>query len=225
MAIDLSEAAEPVEEYGCFQDIFIRRLRPGARAVDPDPGTLISPVDGVLTTRGEVRAGTVVQAKGIDYSLEALVEDAAVARSFEGGLFFTLYLRPKDYHRIHSPLRARLVRERTLGGALLPVKPYMIRSVPELLARNERLWLLLDGELGRVLVVCVAAAGVGTVTTEHGGQPLEKGDELAAFNLGSTVIVFCEPGRMRPAPGLTVGDEVRMGQALACAGALLARRG
>ena len=218
MGIDLSEAELPLSGYRTFSDLFVRRLQPGARPVDAAADVLVSPVDGQLTMRGEVCRGCVVQAKGIDYSLAQLLLDAELAAALDGGQFFTLYLRPKDYHRIHAPVAGRLIRRRTVGGRLLPVKPYMVRNVGDLLARNERLWLLLEGELGRVVVVCVAAAGVGTVTVSPGleeGATLEKGQDLAAFNIGSTVIVFAEAGWRLGAEPIALGDEVRVGQPLA----------
>jgi phosphatidylserine decarboxylase len=218
MGIDLTEAELPASAYRTFSDLFVRRLQPGARPIDTAPDALVSPVDAELTTRGEVRRGCVVQAKGIDYSLPQLLEDAALADSLEGGQFFTLYLRPKDYHRIHAPLAGRVLSHRTVGGRLLPVKPYMVRNVGDLLARNERLWFLLESELGRVVVVCVAAAGVGTITVAEGlreGTQVEKGQEIAAFNIGSTVIVFAEAGCRLGAEPIALGEGVRVGQPLA----------
>jgi phosphatidylserine decarboxylase len=228
MGMDLSEAELPVSAYRTFSDLFVRRLQPGARPIDVAPDALVSPVDAELTTRGEVQRGCVVQAKGIDYSLPQLLDDAALADSLEGGQFFTLYLRPKDYHRIHAPVSGRLLGQRTVGGRLLPVKPYMVRNVGDLLARNERLWFQLEGELGRVVVVCVAAAGVGTITVAEGlresgvgrsgapkGAQVQKGQEIAAFNIGSTVIVFAEAGcHLQPAQ-IMLGEGVRVGQPLA----------
>jgi phosphatidylserine decarboxylase len=228
--MDLTEAELTISEYPCFRDLFVRRLRRGARPVDPAPDVIVSPVDGVLTTSGAVESGTLVQAKGIEYSVAELVGDARLGRELEGGMFFTLYLRPKDYHRIHSPFRGAVASVRLLNGGLFPVKPYMVRNLPDLMVRNERLVVLLETGAGRMVVVCIAAAGVGTIArgvdgvTSVDGElaekvALDKGAELAAFNLGSTVILLVESNQGTAVP-LPPGREIRMGQALARIGHL-----
>ncbi len=225
VGMDLTEAELAISEYPRFRDLFVRRLRAGARRIDPAEGVVVSPVDGVLTTSGTVARGAVLQAKGIGYSVARLVDDEDLGRDLEGGCFFTLYLRPKDYHRIHSPFRGIVASARVVGGGLFPVKPYMVRNLPDLMLRNERLVVQLETQIGRVVVVCVAAAGVGTITLGLDGVargngelpqsvPLDKGAELAAFNLGSTVILLVEPNQVTPLP-LPPGCEVRVGQALA----------
>jgi phosphatidylserine decarboxylase len=215
--MDLSEAEHPIAEYESFGELFVRRLSPGARPIDPAP--VVSPVDGLLSELGETREGRLIQAKGIDYSLAELLDDASLARRLTGGAFFTLYLRPRDYHRIHTPVGGRVRGDRRVPGRLFPVKPYMVRNQPGLFSENERLVIELESEeLGAVAVVCVAAAGVGTITAcfATGETPsLQKGDELAAFNLGSTVIVLFERARVVAADGIRAGQELRVGQPLA----------
>ena len=217
LGIDMSEAELPLADYSSFHELFVRRLQPGLRPVDRAEGAVVSPVDGCVTTFGRVEQDRLIQAKGIDYTLEELLEDSELARELEGGTFVTLYLRPHDYHRIHAPLAGVIASVRRIPGTLFPVKPYMVRSVRGLLCRNERVVTVLETELGRVGVVCVAAAGVGTITISADpwrGARLSRGDELASFNLGSTVIVILGPGRVTLEP-LQAGQEIRVGQALA----------
>lgn len=216
VGIDLSEAELPLADYASFREIFVRRLQPGLRPPDGDNEAVVSPVDGCVTTFGTVERDRLIQAKGIDYGLGELLEDSDLAHELEGGTFVTLYLRPHDYHRIHCPVAGQLASVRRIPGTLFPVKPYMVRSMKRLLCRNERIVAVLNTELGKVAVVCVAAAGVGTVTVSVDpwqGAHLPRGGELAAFNLGSTVIVLLGPGRVVLGP-LRAGQEIRVGQVL-----------
>jgi phosphatidylserine decarboxylase len=215
LGVDLSDAEHPLVEYPCFHDLFVRRLQPGARPVDGSSDSVVSPVDARVSTRGIVDHGALVQAKGIDYPLADLVDDPALAAQLDGGAYVTLYLRPHDYHRIHCPLDAEVVSVRSIAGTFFPVKPYMVRSLRGLFCRNERVVIQLQTAMGRVVLVCVAAAGVGTITVAADApQHLAKGDELAAFNIGSTVILLTEPNQVILEP-LVEGQEIRMGQVVA----------
>ncbi|MBK8480134.1 MAG: phosphatidylserine decarboxylase [Proteobacteria bacterium] len=227
LGIDAAEAELPLDQYASVGEFFARRLRAGARAVDPRATTLVSPVDGTVTACGTVRGSRLLQAKGIDYEVSELLGDARLAARFEGGVYLTIYLHPRDYHRIHAPVAGSLRTLRRIAGALLPVQHWVVDRVPGLFVRNERLVFELAGALGPLALVCVGAAGVGLITTtvpEGPGsftvftRPLEvdKGQELAAFRLGSTVILLAAADRT----GLLVarGDVVRMGQAVAQGG-------
>jgi phosphatidylserine decarboxylase len=224
VGMNLSETELSLEDYATFHELFVRRLQPGCRPIFPGDDVLVSPVDGCLTAFGGVRSDMVIQAKGVDYSLSRLIGDSQLAEEFDSGTFLTLYLRPKDYHRIHCPLPATITRTQRIPGSLYPVKPYMTRNLRGLFTQNERLVLLLDSSLGKVLMVCVAAAGVGTISTSFGQENgrslgkagpirLEKGEEIAVFHLGSTVILFFEPGRLALSE-LEPGRELLMGEAL-----------
>ena len=239
--IDMSEAESPIGSYATLEDLFLRRLRPGARRIDPDPTALISPVDGSVGAVGEVANGTLLQVKGRPYSLARLLDDDAEAARFEGGRYATLYLSPRDYHRIHAPVSGTVGRATLIPGALMPVFDEAVAAVEELFTRNERLVTYLDSpDAGRVAVVKVGATLVGrislaydpTVRTNRAGQlrrrleyepahALTKGAELGAFELGSTVVVVTEPGRVE-LDRLESDAVVRMGQRL---GVVCARRG
>ena len=225
MGIDMSEAEHVVTEYRSFGDLFVRRLRDDRRPVDEDAASVVSPVDGSLSAFGEAVAGEMIQAKGIDYRLDDLLENDALADQLRGGTYLTLYLQPKDYHRIHCPVAAEVRSIRQIKGTLFPVKPYMVRNLKGLFTRNERVVFELDSEVGKMAMVCVAAAGVGNITTVYDvgrrnppyrslSSTVRKGDEVAAFNLGSTVILVFAPDRVEM-EDLSLGQPVQMGQRLA----------
>jgi phosphatidylserine decarboxylase len=231
--IDLSECGE-LSGFRTFGEFFARPLRPGLRPVAPGDEVVVSPVDAVVSEAGLSREGKLVQAKGIDYTVAALVGDERVGARLAGGSYATLYLSPRDYHRIHFPLGGRVLGWRYVPGKLWPVNPASVRNVPGLFTVNERLVTLLDSPLGLVAIVAVGATVVGRVratydpavpvTNRAGGGaqsrdyaapiPVEKGQELGAFEMGSTVILVFEPGRVALAPSLAPGARVRVGEAI-----------
>ena len=240
---DVGESELSLEEYGSLNRFFTRRLREGARAWPDDPRVAASPVDGVTGQVGRVAEGRAIQAKGRWYSVAELLDDAAEGARYDGGAFVTLYLSPRDYHRIHAPCEGVIPLARHVPGALLPVNAPAVAHVPELFARNERLVCYLDGPLGRVAVVAVGAYNVGRisaafdpawnappgrsawVTNRRGVDRAEtrryeppvrvrQGDEIMTFHLGSTVVLLFEPGRVELDPGLRAEMPVRLGMAV-----------
>lgn len=236
VGIDVSEAELPLEEYPSLNAFFVRRLRPGVREwAVPDAGAG-SPVDGVIGQFGAVEAGTLVQAKGRHYSAAALLHDEAEAARYQGGSFLTIYLSPRHYHRIHSPVAGVLRKAVHVPGALLPVNEAAVTHVPDLFARNERLLCYIDSQLGRVAVVAIGAYNVGRIsaafdrewqdgaTNKRGATvqardydppfAVSAGDEIMAFHLGSTVVLLFEP-RVRLNARLEPGQEIRLGSLIA----------
>jgi phosphatidylserine decarboxylase len=227
---DLSVLDRPIEAFERFDDFFTRPLPEGARPVDARPGIVVSPVDGTVSEVGIASAGRMIQAKGLDYSIEGLLADPQAAQPFRDGPYATLYLAPRDYHRIHSPVGGRVVAYRHVPGAFYPVNPLSVRTVPGLFSINERIVTYLESDLGRVAVVKVAATGVGNISlsydpkvrshvgptgSERAYRPeleVARGQELGMFHLGSTVIVLFEPGRVTL--DLQAGDAVRVGAAI-----------
>jgi phosphatidylserine decarboxylase len=217
---------------------FTRALRPDARPVDPAPATLISPVDGTVSQIGRSEGAWLVQAKGLNYTLDALLDEAAPrwAPVFRGGAFATLYLAPHNYHRIHMPLAGTLQAAWYVPGTLFSVNATTAAQVPGLFARNERVvCVFADGALSFALVL-VGALFVGSMSTVWHGDVtprsprvraglaldfvrtdlrLERGAEMGRFNMGSTVILLLPPGRTEWLGGLAAGSTIRMGQALA----------
>jgi phosphatidylserine decarboxylase len=231
--VDLSECPG-LERYRSFAEFFARPLHPGLRPVAPGDEVVVSPVDGVVTETGAAAEGRLVQAKGIEYSAAALLGDAELARRLDGGAYLTVYLSPRDYHRIHFPLGGRVTGYRYLPGRLWPVNPASVRTVPGLFGVNERLVTVLETPLGTCALVAVGATVVGRVrayydptvplTNRAGARPqsrdyqepipVEKGQELGAFEMGSTVILLFEKGRVRLQARLTAGARVRVGEAI-----------
>jgi phosphatidylserine decarboxylase len=235
---DLSDAerTDPLL-YASFNAFFTRALARGARPIDPDPGSLVSPVDGSVSQIGRLDGSWLVQAKGHAYTLESLLAtDLSWAEHFRGGAFATLYLAPFNYHRIHMPLSGRLRAAWYVPGQLFSVNAATTATVPALFARNERVVCVFgDGTLTFALVL-VGALFVGSIATvwhgevtprslRHGAElpldesraplALEKGAELGRFNMGSTVILLMPPGRCEWLRTLSCGSGVRVGQALA----------
>jgi phosphatidylserine decarboxylase len=241
VGIDVSEAELPLTAYPSLNDFFVRRLRAGARSWPAEPDVLASPVDGVLGQLGVVASGRLLQAKGRSYRAADLVKDEEEARRYEGGVFVTLYLSPRHYHRVHAPSGGVVAAARHVPGALLPVNAAAVSGVDALFPRNERLVCFIDGPVGRVAVVAVGAYNVGRISAafdpswsgpegrwvtnrkrpaaaERRYDPpvrIELGQELMAFHLGSTVVLLAEPARLRLHPALRPGGEVRLGVPLA----------
>jgi phosphatidylserine decarboxylase len=218
---DPREAELALDDYPSLGAFFVRRLKPGARVLDPDPRALLSPCDGTLQALGRIERGALLQAKGQSYTLRELLGAAQDEAALEGAWTATIYLSPRDYHRVHAPLEARLTEVRWLDGERRSVAPRVLARVPRVLSTNERAVLPLSGERARAWLVMVGALNVGrirVVGVEPGrspGQPLSfaRGAELARFEMGSTVVLVV-PGA-EPLPGLAAGASVRLGQRLA----------
>ena len=233
--VDLSEARNPdPRSYPTFNQFFTRALREGARIPDPDPRALLMPADGRISQCGAIDGGRIFQAKGQSFSTEELLADEAAARPFADGLFATVYLSPKDYHRVHMPWTGTLRETVHVPGRLFSVGPNAVLRVPRLFARNERLVCHFDTDFGPMCLVMVGALLVSGVETVWSGEEipaygtaitrkdyrgkgvtLERFAEMARFNYGSTVIVLLPPGVADPAPELKAESPVRLGQALA----------
>lgn len=239
VGIDLDEVERPLSDFPTFDAFFVRRLRAGARQWPKNASVLACPVDGVIGACGRIEDGTAIQAKGRSYRPADLLGDEDAAACYDGGLFLTVYLSPRHYHRIHAPVAGAVVRARHLPGLLLPVNEPAVAAIDRLFARNERLSCTLDGPLGSVVVVAVGATNVGRITVAfddawgtvrgvtnqsadrqastrcYDDPPaVQRGDELMAFHLGSTVVLLTEPG-FELAPATRARREVRMGEALA----------
>lgn len=219
-------------EFATFNEFFARPLKPGARPIADGAGQAVSPVDGRVVSSGKITQGRLIQAKGRDYSLSELLGGDPVWEEYKGGSFITLYLSPRDYHRIHSPAAGKVTRFIYLPGELWSVSPAGVSNVPRLFSRNERLITVLESDMGEMLLVAVGATVVGrirvlyhpVVSNIKGASPLsetlaapypvEKGDELGRFELGSTVIMLFRPGQAELG-GFQPGDPLKMGEPLA----------
>ena len=232
---DLSVAAESdPRAYPSFNAFFTRALKPGARVADPDPRALLMPADGHISQCGAIEDGRIFQAKGQSFTAAELLGDAAAAEPFRNGLFATVYLSPRDYHRVHMPWTGTLRETVHVPGRLFSVGTDAVANVPRLFARNERLVCHFDTDFGPMVSVMVGALLVSGVETVWSGEEippygtaitrkdyrgkgitLERFAEMARFNYGSTVIVLLPPGVATLSPELRAESPVRLGQRLA----------
>jgi len=232
--VDLDEYEIPEGGFQTFDDFFTRKLKPNSRPIDSDPQAVLSPADGRLEDAGVIEVSSTLRIKGRNYSVSELLEDRLASTLYAGGQFAVVYLSPRDYHRVHAPVSGPVRLVRHVPGTLFPVNAIGLRHIPRLFARNERV-VVEQGtsDHGPVSTVLVGAIGVGRISVsfepqvitndgrscgeivfgEGSGPKLERGGELGAFHLGSTVIVF-----VGPSSGLTLvkrpGDHVRCGEAL-----------
>jgi phosphatidylserine decarboxylase len=234
--VNMAEAANPnVESYATFNDFFTRALRDDARPLADS--SWICPVDGSISQCGAITRDRIFQAKGHDYTTQALVGgDAELAKQFEDGAFATLYLSPKDYHRIHMPYAGRLTRMIHVPGELFSVNPATARGIPGLFARNERVVCVFESDRGPFVLALVGATIVGSMATVWHGvvnppRPgvirdwryekedlvLDRGAEMGRFLLGSTVVMLFPRNTLRIDPNWTAEKNVRLGEAMALA--------
>jgi len=234
--VDMTEAAQPdIAQYACFNDFFTRALRPEVRPLAQ--AAAICPVDGAISQVGTIAHGQIFQAKGHHYSTTALLGgDSAVASLFENGSFATIYLSPRDYHRVHMPCAGRLVHMMYVPGTLFSVNPVTARGVPGLFARNERVVCLFDTALGPMALVLVGATIVGSMAVVWHGQVnpprtgtlrhwdyanqeivLQQGEEMGRFQLGSTVVVLFAQNAVQWVPHWASAQPVRFGEAMGVA--------
>lgn len=233
--VNLDEALESnPRAYESFNAFFTRALKPGARVPDPDPLALLMPADGRISQCGAIENGRIFQAKGQSFTATELLASPEAAAAFSDGLFATVYLSPKDYHRVHMPCNARLLETVHVPGRLFSVGPAAVRDIPRLFARNERLVCHFECDFGPMAMVMVGALLVSGVETAWSGVEipqygrkvtvkdyrtqsitLDRFAEMARFNYGSTVIVLLPPGVASLAPHLSAESPVQLGERLA----------
>lgn len=229
VAMSEAEQSDPAA-YPTFNAFFTRPLKEGVRPISP--ATFICPVDGAISQFGAVEAGRIFQAKGHDYTATALVGgDGELAERFRDGSFATIYLSPRDYHRIHMPCNGRLTRMIHVPGDLFSVNPLTARAVPGLFARNERVVCVFESDFGPFVMVLVGATVVGSMATVWHGQVnpprpgilrewrygdnevvLAKGEEMGRFLLGSTVVMLFPRAELAFDPSWQPGGKVRLGE-------------
>ena len=233
--VDMNEAANPDPgAYPSFNAFFTRALRDGVRVADADPRALVMPADGHISQCGPIKGGRIFQAKGQSFTVEELLGDAASALPYADGLFATVYLSPRDYHRVHMPCAGHLVETVHVPGRLFSVGADAVASVPRVFARNERLVCHFETEFGPMVQVMVGALLVSGVETVWSGIEipaygdritrkdwreqniyLQRFAEMARFNYGSTVITLLPPGVAELSPNLHAESPVRLGERLA----------
>jgi phosphatidylserine decarboxylase len=232
--VDMKEAANPdIESYATFNEFFTRALRPGVRPLAQ--ADYVCPVDGSISQFGAIDDDQILQAKSHNYSIAALVGgDGELAARFQHGSFATLYLSPRDYHRVHMPCDGRLTRMIFVPGSLFSVNPATVLGVPNLFARNERAVCVFETEQGPFVLTLVGATIVGSIETvwhdvvnPPGGRKVQewhyrpqdwtfkKGDEMGRFSLGSTIVMLFPRERLRFNPEWAPARQVRLGEMMA----------
>lgn len=229
--VDLDEAeTQDALAYPSFNTFFTRALRPGARPLAGAADTLVSPVDGQLTEYGRIHGDTLLQAKGMPYTLGTLlVEQPDLLAPFTGGSYMTIYLAPHNYHRVHTPIAGQLDRGRYVPGRRFAVNRRTAAAIDGVFTRNERVALWLSTEVGYAVVVMIGALNVASISTVATGEiasgperlfapeppgRLARGDELGCFNLGSTVVILFPAGAVEWSDALVSGQSIRMGEAI-----------
>jgi phosphatidylserine decarboxylase len=228
-------AEENPRAYASFNDFFTRSLKPNIRPICGEPSAIVCPADGSISQRGKIVNGRIFQAKGQDYSVEELIGgDTALAQEFIDGDFATVYLSPKDYHRVHMPYGGKLRTMVAIPGDLFSVNTVTAENVPRLFSRNERVAAIFDTDIGPMAVVLVGAMIVAGIETVWDGQlapmgsretqtslypyqniVLEKGAEMGRFKLGSTAIILFAKNRINWETQFVAGATTRVGVKLA----------
>jgi len=233
--VNLEEAAEQdIDKYTCFNDFFTRALKPGIRPIAAQTDVIASPADGSVSQCGKISSGQIIQAKGKTYTVTNLLGGHEhLATTFDSGQFATIYLSPKDYHRLHMPVTGSLREMIHIPGRLFSVNGTTARNVPDLFARNERVVAVFDTEWGPMALVLVGAIFVASIETvwhgevtppqsstirnwnySHKAPKLEKGAEMGRFNMGSTIIVLFAKNKMRWSETMKADQPVKLGEAI-----------
>ncbi len=230
--IDEAESSD-LDDYENFNSFFTRALKDGARPIDQDSNALVSPADGAVSQAGPITQERIIQAKGSDYSAGRLLGNTEEAKLYTDGAFTTIYLSPKDYHRVHMPIAGTLISTRYIPGDLFSVNDKTAQALPGLFARNERLVCQFDSELGQFALVFVGAmlvAGIETVwggfetpgrgavrNADFSGRDLnfDKGEEIGRFKFGSTVILLFQRDKIDWQDSFVPQAPVQMGEKIA----------
>ena len=231
--VDLDEAVNPdPQSYSTFNEFFTRELKPDLRPLST--AKIVSPVDGTISQFGDIENGLLLQAKGMKYSLDKLLgENSNRTAKYENGQFITIYLSPRDYHRIHMPCSGTLVEQTHIPGRLFSVAKHTVNTIKGIFARNERVIASFDTEHGPMAMILVGAVNVAAIETvwhglitppkgetvtskNYNGKDiaLEKGNEMGRFNMGSTVILLFENGAPKLKDSLEVDQTLKLGESL-----------
>ncbi len=233
--VNMQEAASAnLDDYKHFNAFFTRSLKKGVREIDKDKNIIISPVDGAISQCGKIEQGRIFQAKGFDFSVQELLAcDENIAQSYYDGQFATIYLSPKDYHRMHAPIDCEVTKTVHIPGRLFSVAKWTAESIPRLFARNERLVCYMKTEIGTIAYVLVGAIMVSSMETVFNGlvtppyakkvqvvplnenTMLKKGEEVGRFNMGSTVILLLPPNVAQLDESLIENTIVKLGEKIA----------
>ncbi|MDT8861455.1 phosphatidylserine decarboxylase [Alkalihalobacillus sp. MEB130] len=209
-----AEMKRPLHEYAHLHDLFIRELKSEVRPIDQQAQSIISPVDGIVAQHGDLTQGTTFHVKGQDYNIEEMLGSSQVSQPYYNGYYLILYLSPSHYHRIHSPVDGMITRQWKLGSLSYPVNSVGLRYGKRPLSRNYRVITEFDVEGSRVALVKVGAMNINTIELTHKGMHLKKGEEMAYFSFGSTVVLLFEQGLISQSD-IEANSEVKVGEPIA----------
>jgi len=231
--INMDEAiSKNFDDYKHFNAFFTRALNPNCRTIDPSRDSLVSPVDGVISQMGKINADRILQAKGHYYTIKDLLA-TQMDSDYINGQFITIYLSPKDYHRLHAPVDCEIKHLRHVPGRLFSVADWTTQTIPRLFARNERLVNTLQTSFGKMAYVYVGAIMVSSIETvcngvitppyakqvtdllPQGQTTYKKGEEMGRFNMGSTVVLLFPKDTITFEPELSVGSTLKLGEKIA----------
>jgi len=213
--INVDEAEKPIHEYRTLNEFFTRRLKPNMRPIDDTQNAVVSPVDAVIASCGEIHKGTILNVKGQDYSIAELLADEKRSQAYQHGYYFVLYLSPTDYHRIHAPVAGDIIHTVHLPGKVYPVNVFGLTHMKKVLSRNERLITYIKHEKHVIAAVKVGAMNVSSIQYADSSKvQLQRGEELAYFAFGSTVVLLTETNSFAPDASIEPGMKVTMGQRL-----------
>ncbi len=213
--IIVDEAEKPISQYRTLNEFFTRKLKEGARTIHTDVSSLVSPVDALITGVGTITNGTILNVKGQDYTIEELLNKSPRTANYMNGYYVVLYLSPTDYHRIHTPVAGEVVEREHILGKVYPVNDFGLRQMTRVLSRNERLITYIQHNAGETAVVKVGAMNVSSIKyVQPITDTVAKGQDLAYFEFGSTVVLLMEDGSFTPHESLKLGVKVKMGEPL-----------
>lgn len=212
--INLEEMQKGIREYESLHDFFIRRLKPSARVITDDTAAVVSPVDAMLEDIGRIESEHQITVKGKVYSIAEMLGSREAADVYKGGTYMVLYLSPSNYHRIHSPVTGKILKQWSLGARSYPVNSLGLKYGKSTLAKNYRTITEMEYEKGRLAVVKVGAMFVNSIETVHKGDWLQKGEEMAYFTFGSTVVLLFQKDGLKLPDSINLPSAIRMGEKL-----------
>jgi phosphatidylserine decarboxylase len=215
--IKLEEAEKAIHEYPTLNAFFTRRLKKGVRTIDPSENAVVSPVDAVITGIGEIKDGTILSVKGQRYTIAEMLEEPELEKIYRNGHYVVLYLSPTDYHRIHTPISGKIIKHVHKAGKYYPVNDFGLKHMKRVLSRNERLITYMSNPYTEIAVVKVGALNVASIQLNDrlkNVTKVKKGEELAYFEFGSTVVLLLKESTFQFESHLKEGDKVQVGEKL-----------
>lgn len=210
--LNQAEMEKKLAEYPTLADLFTRKLKAGARPINSRPDSTVSPVDGVIEEIGMIRENSEMVVKGKSYSVEEMLGNHAVLEKYLNGTYIVLYLSPSHYHRIHSPARGHVTKQWTMGSKSYPVNKWGLKYGVQPLSKNYRVITELKTDYGFLAVVKVGAMFVNSIEITHEGSEIEKGEEMAYFSFGSTVVLLFEKGIFQVSEHIQLPEPIQVGE-------------